>query len=172
MIASRQHDLRIIRWCLAIFVLGLFVSGVTAFPLQTELSAILRWMQRPMVYHMATATHVLPWFTRVTVALADTNARYPFLSYGTDWLAFAHILFAVLFVGPMVDPVRNKWVTVSGIVACAAIPFLAFIAGPMRGIPLPWRFIDTSFGVFGCIPLFFVLQRTNRMEKHATQQLA
>ena len=146
---------------------GLFVSGVTAFPLQTELAAILHYVYaRPALSSAAVMLHLLPWFTRVLGALTDTNARYPFLSYGTDWLAFAHVLFAVLFVGPMVAPVRNKWGTIFGIVACAAMPFLAFLAGPVRGIPLPWRFIDTSFGVFGCIPLLAALRRTNKLERN------
>ncbi len=161
---TAQQDLRTIRICLGIFVVGLFLSGVTAFPLQTELAFTLRLLQHPTLHGIAQSTGALPWFQRVYAALADTNAHYPFLGYGTDWLAFAHILFAVLFVGPMVDPVRNKWVTVFGIVSCAAIPFLAFIAGPVRGIPVPWRFIDTSFGIFGCIPLLIALQRTNRLQ--------
>ncbi|SCF41963.1 hypothetical protein [Micromonospora mirobrigensis] len=30
--------------------------------------------------------------------------------YGTDWLAFAHLVLAVAFWGPLRDPVRNVWV--------------------------------------------------------------
>ena len=33
----------------------------------------------------AEATHLLAWIERVRDALAHTNARYPFLAYGTDW---------------------------------------------------------------------------------------
>jgi hypothetical protein len=32
---------------------------------------------------------------------------HPWLAYGTDWLAFAHIVIAVFFIGPFVDPVQN-----------------------------------------------------------------
>jgi len=38
-------------------------------------------------------------------------------------------------------------------IACVAIIPLAFIAGTIRDIPLHWRLIDCSFGVFGIIPL-------------------
>jgi hypothetical protein len=33
---------------------------------------------------------------------------YPFLAYGTDWLAFVHLVIAVAFVGPFFDPVPDK----------------------------------------------------------------
>jgi hypothetical protein len=75
------------------------------------------------------------------------------MAYGTDWLAFAHIVIAVAFVGPYIDPIRNKWVISFGLVACAGVIPLALIAGYVRGIPLPWRFIDCSFGIVGSIPL-------------------
>jgi hypothetical protein len=32
------------------------------------------------------------------------SGAYPFLAYGTDWLAFAHIVIAVFFIGPLVKP--------------------------------------------------------------------
>jgi len=35
---------------------------------------------------------------------------YPFIAYGTDWLAFAHFVIAIAFIGPWRDPVRNVWV--------------------------------------------------------------
>jgi hypothetical protein len=61
--------------------------------------------------------------------LADTNAHYPFLAYGTDWLAFAHLVLAVLFIGPYLDPIRNKWIITFGLVACAGVIPLALVAG-------------------------------------------
>jgi hypothetical protein len=102
---------------------------------------------------IAEFTRILHWMRRVSEALIVTNAGYPFLAYGTDWLAFAHLVIAVAFVGPYIDPVRNKWVITFGLIACASVLPLALIAGPIRGIPLPWRLVDCSFGVFGAIPL-------------------
>ena len=100
-------------------------------------------------------------------ALQDTNARYPFLAYGTDWLAFAHLVIAIAFIGPFLDPVRNKWVITFGLIACAAVIPLALIAGAIRGIPFPWRLIDCSFGVFGSIPLM-ICRRSIEMLEHTT----
>ncbi|MGI4828667.1 MAG: hypothetical protein ACRYFU_10835 [Janthinobacterium lividum] len=113
--------------------------------------------------------HLSTWIERVFQALQDTNARYPFLAYGTDWLAFAHLVIAVVFIGPYLDPVRNKWVVTFGLIACAAVVPLALIAGAVRGIPLPWRFVDCSFGVIGCIPLLRCRQGIDAMEKESIQ---
>jgi hypothetical protein len=41
---------------------------------------------------------------------------------------------------------------------------LALICGPIRGIPLFWRVIDCSFGVFGILPLWLIRQKIKRLE--------
>ncbi|GAA3761204.1 hypothetical protein GCM10022270_19670 [Terriglobus aquaticus] len=146
-------------------MLGLFVSGVTAFPLETELRGFVRLLHRPALVSFAMQSHLLPWFERVLQALTDANQRYPFLAYGTDWLAFAHLVLAVLFIGPFVDPVRNKWVLQFGLIACAGVLPLTFIAGPIRTIPFGWSLIDSSFGVFGCVPLVVALRQVRRLER-------
>lgn len=97
LIAMRTHLLRRIRIWIAVFIVGLVVSGVTAFPLETELRGFAGVLRRPMLYGVASATHLLPWVERVRDALVATNAAYPFLAYGTDWLAFAHLVIAVGF---------------------------------------------------------------------------
>ncbi len=153
--------LRSIRLWLALFILGLALSGLTAFPLDHELA----WLAAFATAHPFLPQGIIDWVTRVHAALADTNARYPFLAYGTDWLAFAHLVLSVAFIGPYRDPVRNKWVIQFGLIACAAVPLLAFIAGPIRGIPFYWRLIDSSFGLFGCIPLLIALRKTNQLEQ-------
>lgn len=148
-----HNHLRAIRFWLVIFIAGLFLSGVTAFPLQTELHWLLSILEFPPIRGIAETIHLLPWIACVHHALSKTNAQYPFLAYGTDWLAFAHVVLAVLFIGPYRDPVRNKWVITFGLIACGGVIPLALIAGYIRGIPLPWRIIDCSFGAFGAIPL-------------------
>jgi hypothetical protein len=104
------------------------------------------------------------WLRRVYLGVADSNRRYPFLAYGTDWLAFAHLVIAVAFLGPLRDPVRNRWVLTFGVIACAGVVPLALIAGPIRGIPLYWRMIDCSFGVIGMIPLLISLRAVSQLE--------
>ncbi len=155
-------DLRRIRILLTLFMTGLALSGITAFPLVHETDLLRR-----VVVHLAPQSAVAAWVDGVHAALADTAFRYPYLAYGTDWLAFAHLVLAVLFIGPWRDPVRNRWVFQFGLIACAGVLPLALIAGPIRGIPLFWRLGDCSFGVIGAIPLLIALRAVNRLEAHA-----
>lgn len=94
------------------------------------------------------------WLQNVYAGLVETNNKYPMLAYGFDWLAFTHIVIAMTFIGPLKEPVKNKWVIDWALLACVAVIPLAFIAGPVRHIPLFHILIDCSFGVIGLIPLF------------------
>jgi hypothetical protein len=104
------------------------------------------------------------WIITVRNGLHDSYAKYPWLAYGTDWLAFAHIIIAIFFIGPFIDPVRNIWILKTGIIACVLVIPLALICGPIRQIPFGWRLIDCSFGVFGILPLLICFKFTNRLE--------
>jgi hypothetical protein len=156
-------EFRSIRIWLAIFIVGLVLSGVTAFPLVHETARLASFLEA----HPILPAGIIAWIERVHSALADQSALSPFLAYGTDWLAFAHLVIAVAFLGPLVDPVRNKWVLQFGVIACLGVFPLALIAGPIRGIPLLWRAIDCSFGVFGAIPLLICLRLVRRIEAAA-----
>lgn len=92
-----------------------------------------------------------------------TYAHYPWVAYGTDWLAFAHLALAVLFIGPWRDPVRNIWVIEFGLLACLGVLPLALICGPIRGIPFYWRLIDCSFGVLAFLPLWLARRLALRL---------
>ena len=164
MAADSLLEIRRIRLWLGLFIVGLVLSGLTAFPLQSELNWLTAAVQKGPLAGLAASTHLLGWLQRVTAALGETNARYPFLAYGTDWLAFAHLVIAIAFLGPWRDPVRNKWVLEFGLIACAGVIPLALIAGQVRGIPFGWRLIDCSFGVFGSVPLVICLRLTRRLE--------
>lgn len=154
-----------IRIWLAVFIVGLVLSGLTAFPLQNELQFSVQILQSPTLHSLAVSTHLLPWLERVSDALTATDKLYPFLAYGTDWLAFSHLVIAIAFIGPWMNPVQNKWVITVGLIACGGVIPLALIAGAIRGIPLPWQLVDCSFGVFGSIPLLFCWRMINSMEK-------
>jgi hypothetical protein len=159
---TQQQLLRSIRIWLTVVILGLILSGITAFPLQRELHLLVRIAtQLNLPLHAPTLN---PWLVRVSDALTDTDVRYPFLAYGTDWLAFAHLVIAVAFVGPWRDPFRNQWIITWGLIACASVPLLALIAGPLRGIPLYWRFIDCSFGLICCLPLLAIRRLIAQLE--------
>jgi hypothetical protein len=147
-----KKEIKIIRWLLCFFITSLFLSGLTAIPIDAELSFLLRFFSLESNMHL--------WLSRVLVAYRETNTAHPFLLYGYDWLAFAHFILAILFIGPYRDPVKNIWVIQFGLIACVLIFPLAFIAGSFRGIPLGWRLIDCSFGVIGVIPLWICYRKT------------
>lgn len=145
------------RW-MVFFIIALIVSGITAFAIESE----LHWLMRVLPPGNSLLHH---WLQTVYGAVKSTNEQYPFISYGSDWLAFAHLVIALAFVGPLQDPVRNKWIVRFGQLACVAIFPLAFIAGHIRHIPLFWQLIDCSFGVFGFIPLAVCYRKIVRLEK-------
>ncbi|MET8452603.1 hypothetical protein [Streptomyces sp. NPDC005209] len=161
--SDRAALLKGIRTWLALFVVCLALSGATAFPLVHE----LRWTE-DLLRALSVPKHLpalTDWITHVRQGLDTADADYPFVLYGTDWLAFAHLVIAVAFYGPYRDPVRNIWVVEFGMIACAGIIPLALICGPIRGIPFWWSVIDMSFGVFGVIPLHVVRKKIKRLER-------
>ncbi len=145
------------------FIVGLVLSGITAFPIETQLEFAM--------YHAAALPDVMQqWLTQIYFAVKTTNAQFPQMSYGTDWLAFAHIVIATAFIGPLRDPVRNIWVIQFGMIACVMVFPLAFIAGAVREIPFFWRLIDCSFGILGIIPLYicysYIIQLEHLQKQH------
>jgi hypothetical protein len=147
-----------------LFILALVFSGITTFPLQSEIEQIAAMRGLEDVTPADAGGGFDRWILTVRNGLRDCYAKYPWLAYGTDWLAFAHLVIAVFFIGAFRDPVRNVWILQSGIVACALVIPLALICGAIRQIPLGWRLIDCSFGVFGAIPLIYSLRLTRGLE--------
>jgi hypothetical protein len=144
-----------IRWWIGLFVAGLVLSGVTAFPLLAEVRWVSAWP--------------LPGFAAqwIGVVRAGLESAPPFLSYGTDWLAFAHLVIALAFIGPWRDPARNVWVIQWGMLCCVAVIPLALIAGPIRGIPFWWQCVDMSFGAAGIIPLWMAHKAVRSLKQGA-----
>lgn len=142
-----------VRWLIVFFIAALAVSGITAFPLQWEIGILIKLLG-PRTFMDSLWPAMAEWIAFVHWGLTETHQHYPFIAYGTDWLAFAHIVIAIAFVGPLKDPVKNIWVIEFGMIACVLVLPLALIFGPVRGIPFFWRLIDCSFGVFGFIPLW------------------
>jgi len=151
-----------IRLWVTLFIVGLVASGVTAFPLQWELGLLSRWIGADLA---APEGSLRWWIARVNDGITTTYRSYPFLGYGTDWLAFGHIVIAMFFVGPLRDPVRNAWVFRVGLAACAGVIPIALVCGAVRGIPLYWRLIDCSFGLIGAVPLWWCLRLVRTLEK-------
>jgi hypothetical protein len=146
-----------IRCLIIFFIVALILSGLTAFPVETELAWLLN---HPSLIPDAFEQ----WLQDCYDALKETNSKYPMLAYGYDWLAFAHIVIAMAFIGPLKDPVKNKWIIDWAILACIAIFPLAFIAGPIRHIPMFHILIDCSFGFVGLVPLIICRKMIKNLE--------
>ncbi len=155
-----KKEIKLTRRIIGIFIIALFLSGLTAIPVDIELSFLLKTFP--------TNSPITHWLGKVLSAYRHTNSQYSFLLYGYDWLAFAHFVLAILFIGPYKHPVKNKWVIEFGLIACVLIFPLAFVAGHFRGIPIGWQLIDCSFGVFGFMLLWICYRKIKILEIKAS----
>lgn len=152
-----ERRIRLLTGC---FVAGLVVSGLSAIPLETEVG----WLARITNSTALSGTGWSVWLAKVQGALRHTGTQFPFLFYGTDWLAFGHFVIALAFIGALRDPLRNAWLFTFGMLACVLVIPYALLFGAARGIPLWWRLIDCSFGVFGLLPLWLCKRWTRELE--------
>lgn len=161
MVASVLLRFRVV---LGFFVFGLLISGITAFPLLAE----MRWLAQGLGVAEAGSPDgyegITYWVLAVKCGLEDVYGQYPWMAYGTDWLAFAHIIIALFFIGPLVKPWEARPAIYAGIAACILVIPLALIGGGVRGIPMGWRLIDCSFGVLGAMPLWYCLSKLKQIE--------
>jgi hypothetical protein len=173
MIKNTNRESRLlltVRLIVVVYIISLTFWGVTTFSLETEIRLLSSvWGISPDV-PPETYSGMKAWIATVREGVVQTNSDYPFLAYGTDWLAFAHLLIAVAFVGVYRKPVRNKWIIYFGMISCAGVIPLALICGEIRHIPFYWRLIDCSFGIVGFIPLYILHRLVKKMEKWAIME--
>jgi hypothetical protein len=168
---NREKILRARINCLTwVFIIGLVLSGATAIPLKLELELTARFLGVADKSSGDTTSRLAHWILKVRERLRETNAKFPFMAYGTDWLAFGHFAIAVAFIGALRDPVRNVWLFTFGMIACVMVIPYALVCGALRGIPLYWRLIDCSFGVFGFIPVWYCRRCVMEIEKMNSPQ--
>lgn len=149
-----KHHIRGFRIWTAVLIVGLVLSGITAFPLVWELQLLTAWSGPAPEQTESLLDDLTTWLWTVRHGLEDAQSRYPWMAYGTDWLAFGHLVIALFFVGPLLWPKRDhRWTLITGMIACAGIVPLAMVAGEVRGIPWGWRLIDCGFAVGGILPL-------------------
>jgi hypothetical protein len=143
-----------VRMLLVIFMVGLTLSGFSAIPLRREIEILYPFMRSG-----SWLSEYIPafsaWIDQIYRGIQNGYGEYPFLAYGTDWLAFGHVAIATAFIGPLRNPVKNIWVLEFGMIVCLLTIPWTLIFGLIREIPLFWQLIDMSFGVFGFIPLWF-----------------
>ena len=162
-----KRDLFAYRLSLSLFIAGLVISGLTAFPLVQEASMICRWLgvNDPASYESLSG--IRRWMAFVAVGLEKTYQAFPFFGYGTDWLAFGHFVIALFFIVPLRNPLGNEWVLRCGLISCIAVVPFALICGELRQIPLSWRVLDCSFGILGAIPLLYCLYLMKKLSNPA-----
>jgi hypothetical protein len=159
-----RRRIRALTW---LFIIGLVLSGATAIPLNWELDLLVNWFGLEGQTSANATSELGRWLLTAREALQDANAKHPLLFYGTDWLAFGHFVIAIAFVGALRDPVRNEWLFTFGMIACVLVIPYALVFGALRGIPVWWRVIDCSFGVFGFVPLWFCQKWAGELESRA-----
>ena len=170
---TEGRDARRFRVWILIVIVGLVLSGLTAFPLLAEVELLGRVLGLPpgdvpseaaRGFETGVFSGLRGWIYTVRQGLRDTYSDYPWVAYGTDWLAFGHLVIAGFFVGPLVWPRRDhRWTLIMGMIACVGVVPLAVIAGEVRGIPWGWRLIDCAFGVFGIVPLVLAYRLHQRV---------
>lgn len=155
--------LRRVRILLVLYAFALLASGLTVFwlPWETRTAVSVLWGNSSPDAGPLPRMHA--WLVICRDAIADVDARHPFMFYGTDWLGFAHIILAILFAGAARDPVRNVWVVQCGLIACAGVVLQVFFFVPLRGLPWEWMLVDAAFGVLGAIPLLVILRDLKRI---------
>jgi hypothetical protein len=136
------------------FIVGLVGSGATALPIPTAIDAGAALLGDDFRAGGRLPEAFSVWLRTVHDGVRLASERAPFLFYGTDWLAFGHFAIALVFVGALRDPVRNRWLYQFGMIACAAVPLWALLFGQIRGIPIWWRIVDAAFGILGFVPMW------------------
>lgn len=146
--------MKTIRTHLALFMMILMLSGITAFPVQTEIDFLYKNLSSfPTLFR--------DWITSLHANIHSTPSV---MLYGTDWLAFAHIIITFFFIPVFIYPVKHKANLFVGMSACVLVFPLAFICGPIRNIPFFHQLIDCSFGAIGILYLYFILQKVNKLQ--------
>lgn len=154
-----------IRALTVFYIFALFFWGITAFPLESEIRIVTNILGIDVNLPPETYDGFNGWIATVANGIINTNMNYPFLAYGTDWLAFSHIVIGIAFLGVYFKPVRNIWIVYFGMIACIGILPLALICGPIREIPFFWRLIDCSFCLLGIIPLLLLRKYIKQLEE-------
>ena len=161
---SQSRRLSRYRRVLTVFIFGLILSGLTAFPLQAEISTAADFLGIRDPSAFADLHGLRHWIAFVAFGVHQTYAHFPCFGYVSDWLGFGHLVIACFFVLPLIDPQRYRGVLNAGLFACAGVVVIALVCGAIREIPWGWRLVDCSFGVLGAIPLLYCLSVTDRMD--------
>ena len=153
-----------IRACTWFLIVGLVLSGLTAIPIESEMALGRVVLGNDLSGGGRLPDRVVTWLRTLDNGITATARQAPFMFYGTDWLAFGHFMIALMFVGALGDPVRNRSLYRFGMMASLLVPVWAAAFGPIRGIPIWWRLVDASFGVVAFFPAWLCYRWTGDLE--------
>lgn len=156
-----------IRILLIIFMAALVLCGVSIFPLKQQIDLVAG------AFGSGTLTdRIFPpmaqWIEQLHEGITHVHTNYPFLFYCTDWVGFAMIVIALVFVGPIRDPVRNIWVIQFGILTCLLTIPAIVICGTIRRFPPFWFVVDSLFAIGGLVLLYPAFRWARRLEQLKT----
>jgi hypothetical protein len=151
------------------FVIGLVLSGLTAIPIRAQFELAVRWLGGDFRGGGWVPGFVADWLSYTWTGIQEADRVAPFLWYGTDWLAFGHVAIGIAMFGAIQDPVRNRWLFRFAMIACVAVIPWALCFGALRGIPLWWRAIDSSFGIFGFLPAWLCWRWSGELERRGQE---
>ncbi len=156
--------LRRIRVLLVLFMAGLVLCGLSIFPLKQQIDLVAG------AFGPGTLTdRIFPpmaqWIDELHEGITYVHTDYPFLFYCTDWVGFAMIVIALVFIGPIRDPVRNIWVIQFGMLTCLLTIPAIVICGTIRGFPAFWFVLDSLFGIGGLMLLYPAFRWTRQLEE-------
>ncbi len=155
---------RLRRWTI-FFIAGLVFSGLTAIPIRSQFDLASKWLGPDFQAGGWMPRFAALWLVHAHQGIVAADTAAPFIWYGTDWLAFGHLVIAAVFVGAWRDPVRNRWLYQFGTIACVAVIPWAVLFGALRGIPIWWRLIDCSFGMVGFFPCWWCHRWAGELER-------
>ena len=159
-------SLKRVRILLGVVAFGLAISGVTIWPWELELTLAISLLEQ-----LSAPSALGELLAAILADMQDLRDRQSFVLYIADWLAYAHLVLAALFVMAMRDPVRNILVVRFGLLCCATVPILAVSCIPLRGIPLFWIAVDSSFAL-AALPLWVALRDLRALERAGSQGTA
>jgi hypothetical protein len=140
------------------FIVSLVAIGISVFPVTSILDNLI-----PFLTSNYPDSRLTNFLQAISEALNYNHEHYPFMLYTLDWLGYAHLMIALVFIGPLRDPVKNIWVIEFGILACLLTIPAIFIFGYKNQMPLWWSFIDCSFGIIGAMLLFYIKYLINKI---------
>ena len=160
---NEQKTLRKIRIYLILFLLAFVFSLHMVVFIETDAELLAKYVGHD-TFMEELSPSISAWMEHLNLAVSETYSSYPFIAYCMDWLCYAFVVIAIFLLGAIKDPVKNVWVVQVFLVACCLGLILPFIVGPIRDIPIFWRFFDSSFGLIGLLFLLLPYRLIRKLE--------